>query len=65
MSIESKTGRFNKLLRLAKANGWKTPTVVELDIHGEKTWVNYWMGCDRLKKDPNAGRPIIPHRTGR
>lgn len=47
---------------LAASKGWKLPGNSPLS---NETWIAYWKACERYERDPSAGRPVIPHRSGR
>lgn len=51
---------YKKWLKKAQAKGWKTPVNTELPEH---SWIAYWKACDEYELNPNAGRPVVPHRS--
>jgi hypothetical protein len=54
-----KKTEFEKARSLAMRKGWRTPPFLPC---GEKTWINYWNQCAEYERDPEAGRPVVPHR---
>jgi hypothetical protein len=54
------TALYNNLWKLAREKGWKIPIN---NAFSDASWVAYWLGCQRLEKDPSAGRPVVPHRS--
>jgi len=53
---------YKKYRRLALKHGWKVPTN---SVFPDESWVTYWKGMEAYYVNPDNGRPIIPHRTGR
>lgn len=50
-----------RLHKLAAEKGWKLPaTNSPIPAH---SWNNYWSQCEEYERNPNAGRPVIPHRS--
>ncbi len=52
---------FKRLSKLAVRKGWKTPAN---DVFSDEVWIRYWRACEQYERDPSAGRPIPPHRSG-
>ncbi len=57
-----KQNLFKKLLRRATKNGWAVPP--ENTPFSDDAWIRYWQAMELYSVEPNAGRPIPPHRTG-
>jgi len=54
---------YEKALSQAKENGYKLPPRDAAVFLGERAWMNYWAQCDAYALNPNAGRPVVPHRS--
>lgn len=52
---------YKKLLKKAEKKGWKTPINNAIP---ESAWVAYWQACEEYERNPDAGRPVVPHRSG-
>jgi hypothetical protein len=50
---------FQRLFKKAQKKGWKTPTN---NVFPEETWIAYWQACEEYERNPEAGRPVVPHR---
>ncbi len=59
--MSKKDREYLKLKDLALVKGWHIPPD-ELYI---STWIAYWKACEAYEINQDAGRPVIPHRTGR
>jgi hypothetical protein len=60
---ESDVSTFDKLREKAKKKGWVTPPTA-LNAFPDHSWVSYWEACEEYERNPNAGRPVPPHRSG-
>lgn len=55
----------------AAARGWHIPPrQAPLAEEWMRAWVRYWVAMDEYERriaagDPDPGRPVVPHRTGR
>lgn len=58
------SARYVELSEVAKDCGYSMPETPGAHSHGERVWVSYWEGCIAHAQNPDAGRPIIPHRSG-
>ena len=47
---------------LAASKGWKVPMN---DAFPKYSWIAFWKACDNYERNPESGRPVPPHRTGR
>ncbi len=56
-----KRTEFDLALTNAVRHGWKTPP--SNPPCGEAAWMNFWRQCEAYEKDPNAGRPVVLHRS--
>lgn len=52
---------YQKWLKKAQAKDWKTPANNAIPEH---SWIAYWQACEAYERDPSAGRPTVPHRSG-
>lgn len=52
---------YEKWLKKAQQRGWKTPAN---NLHPAHSWVAYWKACETYERNPEAGRPVLPHRSG-
>lgn len=52
---------YDLWLAMAKQKGWPTP---HNDAFSPAVWVHYWERCYAYLLDPEAGRPVPPHRSG-
>lgn len=52
---------YLRWLKKAQEKGWKTPTN---NATQEASWLAYWQACEAYERNPNAGRPVVPHRPG-
>lgn len=50
---------YEDLLEIAKKSGWQAPVN---DAFSRPSWIRYWYQCAEYKKNPAAGRPVVPHR---
>lgn len=46
----------------AQSQGWTCPD--STTIFDKSVWIRYWTDVDASEKNPDAGRAIIPHRSG-
>ena len=51
---------FDKWLDEAQKNGWRVPQNMNFSA---ESWVNYWKQCAEYERNPDAGRPVVPHRS--
>jgi len=54
---------FEKAKAKADRRGYKLPPRDETVFLGEQSWMNYWAQCEEYESNPNAGRPVAPHRS--
>ena len=55
--------KFEKALSMAQERGYKLPPRTATPFLGEQAWMNYWAQCAEYERNPNAGRPVVPHRS--
>lgn len=63
------SGYDKRLYELAKERGWVIPAAEGTKLDAE-TWNFYWRMMERSEQEkeagnPDPGRPLPPHRTGR
>jgi hypothetical protein len=50
-----------RLYKLATEKGWNLPaTSNTIPAH---SWNNYWAQYEEYERNPNVGRPSVPHRS--
>jgi hypothetical protein len=54
---------FMERRAVAVKKGWKVPPE-DTEWLPKHAWNYYWIGCASYEKDPTAGRPVPPHRSG-
>lgn len=51
---------YQKWHKKALSKGWKVPVN---QVFPESTWIAYWKQCAEYERNPDSGRPVIPHRS--
>ena len=54
---------IERLAKLASAKNWKQPRPD--DYFGIEVWAAYWKAMEEYGNNPELGRPVVPHRSGR
>lgn len=58
---EATNGYDPRLYKLATEKGWRLPSVSNpFPAH---SWNAYWAQCEQHERNPEAGRPVPPHRS--
>lgn len=53
---------YERMHAKAEKNGWKIPATTN-SAEMRASWLNYWRQCEEYARNPNSGRPVIPHRS--